>query len=144
MPLTLDGIQATITSSRNTEKFEEAVKNTLSPQKSYAVTIVLMLRPEEVSGRLESGLQLTVSGYIRYTDAFEKQRTQFFATRCTYSARGATFTPWEGSVIYGPTDAAGLPQSGEAKTRARLYARAAYDSALRFIDRAKSLKRFGH
>lgn len=143
MPLTLDSIQATITSSHNTQKFDHTVKNTLIPQKAYAVTVVLMLRPEEVSRLLESGLQFTVSGHIRYTDSFEKERTQFFAIQCAYSARGASFTPWEGSTIYGPSHAAGSPEVGDAKSHTRLYAHAAYDSALRFIDRAKSLKKFG-
>jgi hypothetical protein len=144
MPLTLDSIQATITSSHNTQKFDQAVKNTLIPQKAYAVTVVLMLRPEEVSRLLESGLQFTISGHIKYTDAFAKERTQFFATLCAYGARGASFTPWEGSVIYGPSHAAGLPEAGAAKSHTRLYAHAAYHSALRLIDRAKSHKRFRH
>jgi hypothetical protein len=83
MPLTLDSIQTTITSSHNTQKFDQTVKNTLIPQKAYAVTVVLMLRPEEVSRLLESGLQFTVSGSIKYTDAFEKKRTQLFAIACS-------------------------------------------------------------
>jgi hypothetical protein len=143
MPLTLDSIQATITSSHNTEKFEQTVKNTLTPKKAYAVTIVVMPPPEEVSRLLESGLQFTVSGHIRYTDAFEKRRRRFFAMRCAYSARGASFTPWEGSLIKEPTDAARLPEVGDVKSRTRLYAHGAYDSALRFIDHAKSIKKLG-
>jgi hypothetical protein len=109
MPLTLDSIQATITSSHNSQRFDQTVKSTLIPQKAYAVTVVLMLRPEEVSRLLESGLQFTVSGHIRYTNASEKERTQFFTTLCAYGARGTSFTPWEGSVIYRPSHAAALP-----------------------------------
>lgn len=143
MPLTLDSIRTTVAFSHNTQKFDQTVKNTLIPQKAYAVTVVLVLRPEEVSRLLESDLQFTVSGDITYTDAFEKKRTQFFATLCAYGARGTSFTPWEGSVIYGPSHSAELPEAGDAKSHTRLYAHAAYDSALRLVDRAKSIKKLG-
>lgn len=144
MPVTLDYIQATIASCHNAQNFDQAVKSTLAPQKAYAITIGRMLCPEEVSRLSESGLQLTVSGSIRYTDAFENKRTQQFAIVCAYSARGASFTPWEGTIMNEPTHLAGLPHSGEAKARTHVYARAAYGSALRLIERTKGAMRFRH